>query len=47
MSVTDLPRTHAWYREAFGYQSAAGTNIFKGYLAAKVQGVKDAASSCR
>jgi catechol 2,3-dioxygenase-like lactoylglutathione lyase family enzyme len=46
MSVTDLPRIHAWYQEAFGYQVAAGTNMFKGYLAEKVQGVKGAASSC-
>jgi NAD(P)-dependent dehydrogenase (short-subunit alcohol dehydrogenase family)/catechol 2,3-dioxygenase-like lactoylglutathione lyase family enzyme len=46
MSVTDLPRTHAWYRQAFGFVPAGGTSAFKGYLAEKVQGVKGAASTC-
>lgn len=46
ISVTDLPRTHAWYTGAFGFAPASGTNSFKGYLAEKVQGVKGAASSC-
>lgn len=46
LSVTDLPRSHAWYTAAFGYFSAGGTNSFKGYIASKVQGVAGAASSC-
>ena len=46
MSVTDLPRTHAWYMGAFGYVPSSGTNSFKGYLTEKVQGVKGAASTC-
>ena len=46
MSVTDLPRTHAWYTGAFGYVPSSGTNTFKGYLTEKVQGVKGAASTC-
>lgn len=46
MSVTDLPRTHAWYTAAFGFLPASGTNSFKGYLAEKVQGVAGAASTC-
>jgi len=46
MSVTDLRRTHAWYREVFGFVPAGGTSAFKGYLAEKVQGVKGAASTC-
>jgi NAD(P)-dependent dehydrogenase (short-subunit alcohol dehydrogenase family)/catechol 2,3-dioxygenase-like lactoylglutathione lyase family enzyme len=46
MSVTDLRRTHAWYREVFGYLPAGGTSAFKGYIAEKVQGVKGAASTC-
>jgi catechol 2,3-dioxygenase-like lactoylglutathione lyase family enzyme len=46
MSVTDLRRTHAWYREVFGFIPAGGTSAFKGYLAEKVQGVKGAASTC-
>jgi len=46
MSVTDLPRTHAWYTAAFGYVPCSGTNAFKGYLAEKVQGVPGARSSC-
>ncbi|MDX1735933.1 MAG: hypothetical protein R3228_16275, partial [Halioglobus sp.] len=46
MSVTDLPRTHRWYREVFGYRSAFGTNAFHGFLAERVQGVAGAASSC-
>lgn len=46
MSVTDLPRTHAWYTAAFGFVPCSGTNAFKGYLAEKVQGVPGARSSC-
>jgi NAD(P)-dependent dehydrogenase (short-subunit alcohol dehydrogenase family)/catechol 2,3-dioxygenase-like lactoylglutathione lyase family enzyme len=46
MSVTDLRRTHAWYREVFGFLPAGGTSAFKGFLAEKVQGVKAAASTC-
>ena len=46
MSVTDLPRTHAWYTGVFGFVPCAGTNAFKGYLAEKVQGVPGARSSC-
>ena len=46
MSVTDLRRTHAWYREVFGFIPAGGTSAFKGYLAEKVQGVKGVASTC-
>lgn len=46
MSVTDLRRTHAWYRRIFGFVAAGGTSAFKGYLAEKVQGVKGAASTC-
>jgi NAD(P)-dependent dehydrogenase (short-subunit alcohol dehydrogenase family)/catechol 2,3-dioxygenase-like lactoylglutathione lyase family enzyme len=46
MSVTDLRRTHAWYRQVFGFMPAGGTSAFKGYLAEKIQGVKGAASTC-
>jgi catechol 2,3-dioxygenase-like lactoylglutathione lyase family enzyme len=46
MSVTDLPRTHAWYTGAFGFVPASGTNAFKGIIAEKVQGVPGARSSC-
>ncbi len=46
MSVTDLPRTHAWYTAAFGFVPSSGTNAFKGYLAEKVQGVPGARSTC-
>jgi len=46
MSVTDLRRTHAWYRQVFGYVSAGGTSAFKGYIAEKVQGIKGVHSTC-
>ncbi len=46
MSVTDLPRTHAWYTGAFGYVPSSGTNSFKGYLAEKIQGITGARSTC-
>ncbi|MEH6581888.1 MAG: SRPBCC family protein [Halioglobus sp.] len=46
MSVTDLPRTHAWYTGVFGFVPCSGTNAFKGYIAEKVQGVPGARSSC-
>ena len=36
MSVTDLPRTHAWYTGAFGFVPASGTNAFKGFIAENV-----------
>ncbi len=46
MSVRDLRRTHAWYTRVFGFLPAGGTNLFKGYVAEKVQGVPGAASTC-
>ncbi len=46
MSVTDLPRTHAWYTGAFGFVPSSGTNSFKGFFTEKVQGIKGVASTC-
>ncbi len=46
MSVTNLPRTHAWYTAGLGYVPSSGTNSFKGFFTEKVQGVKGAASTC-
>jgi short-subunit dehydrogenase/catechol 2,3-dioxygenase-like lactoylglutathione lyase family enzyme len=46
LSVTDLRRTHAWYRDALGFVPAGGTNLFAGPLATMVQGVPHAASTC-
>ena len=46
LSVTDLRRTHRWYREVLGLASASGTNSFAGPIATMVQGVPRAASTC-
>ncbi len=46
MSVTDLPATHRWYCQLFGYQPAGGTSSFKGWIASNVQGIPDVASTC-
>jgi short-subunit dehydrogenase/catechol 2,3-dioxygenase-like lactoylglutathione lyase family enzyme len=45
-SVTDLRRTQAWYRDAFGFGPAGGTNLFAGPLSSRVQGLPRAASTC-
>jgi catechol 2,3-dioxygenase-like lactoylglutathione lyase family enzyme len=45
-SVTDLKRTHAWYRDVLGFVPAGGTNLFAGPLASRVQGLPRAASTC-
>jgi catechol 2,3-dioxygenase-like lactoylglutathione lyase family enzyme len=45
-SVTDLRRTHRWYREVLGMEPAGGTNLFAGPLASLVQGVPRSASVC-
>jgi len=45
-SVSDLRRTQAWYREAFGFVAGGGTRLFRGPLASRVQGLPGAASSC-
>jgi len=45
-SVTDLRRTHAWYRDALGFREAGGTNTFVGPIASMVQGLPRAASTC-
>lgn len=45
-SVTDLRRTHAWYRKMFGFVPSGGTRLFRGYLTSKVQGLPRAASTC-
>lgn len=45
-SVTDLRRTHAWYRDALGFEPAGGTNTFVGPIASMVQGLPRAASVC-
>ncbi|HYX77894.1 MAG TPA: SDR family NAD(P)-dependent oxidoreductase [Solirubrobacterales bacterium] len=46
VSVTDLRRTQRWYREVLGLEPSGGTNLFAGPLAAMVQGVPRAASTC-
>jgi len=46
MSVTDLRRTHAWYRDVLGVVPAGGPNTFVGPLASRVQGLERAASTC-
>jgi short-subunit dehydrogenase/catechol 2,3-dioxygenase-like lactoylglutathione lyase family enzyme len=46
ISVTDLRRTQRWYRDVLGLEPAGGTNLFAGPLAAMVQGVPRAASTC-
>jgi short-subunit dehydrogenase len=45
-SVTDLRRTHGWYRETLGFAPAGGTSLFAGPLASRVQGLPRAASTC-
>jgi short-subunit dehydrogenase/catechol 2,3-dioxygenase-like lactoylglutathione lyase family enzyme len=45
-SVTDLRRTHRWYREVLGMAPAGGTNLFAGPLASLVQGIPRSASVC-
>jgi catechol 2,3-dioxygenase-like lactoylglutathione lyase family enzyme len=45
-SVTDLRRTHAWYRDGLGFTTAGGTNTFVGPIASMVQGLPRAASTC-
>jgi catechol 2,3-dioxygenase-like lactoylglutathione lyase family enzyme len=45
-SVTDLRRTHAWYRDVLGFSEAGGTNTFVGPIASMVQGLPRAASVC-
>jgi len=45
-SVTDLRRTHAWYRDVFGFLPAGGTRLFRSPLASRVQGLPRAASTC-
>jgi short-subunit dehydrogenase/catechol 2,3-dioxygenase-like lactoylglutathione lyase family enzyme len=45
-SVTDLRRTHRWYREVLGLEPAGGTSMFAGPLATMVQGVPRSASTC-
>ena len=46
LSVTDLRRSHQWYRDVFGLASAGGTELFRGWMTAKVQGVPGAATTC-
>ncbi len=46
ISVADLRRTHAWYRDVLGFAPAGGTNLFAGPLASAVQGLPRAASTC-
>jgi catechol 2,3-dioxygenase-like lactoylglutathione lyase family enzyme/uncharacterized protein YndB with AHSA1/START domain len=46
ISVTDLRRTHQWYLDVFGFASAGGTEMFKGWVTAKVQGVPGAETTC-
>ncbi len=45
-SVVDLRRTEHWFREAFGFVPAGGTNSFRGWGARHVQGLPGAASTC-
>jgi catechol 2,3-dioxygenase-like lactoylglutathione lyase family enzyme/uncharacterized protein YndB with AHSA1/START domain len=45
-SVTDLRRTHAWYRDMFGFLPSGGTRLFRGPLTSRVQGLPNAASTC-
>lgn len=45
-SVTDLSRTHRWYRDTFGFVPAGGTRLFRGPIASRVQGLPGAASVC-
>jgi short-subunit dehydrogenase/catechol 2,3-dioxygenase-like lactoylglutathione lyase family enzyme len=46
LSVADLRRSQAWYREVLGLAPAGGTNLFAGPLASMVQGLPRAASTC-
>ena len=46
LSVTDLRRSHAWYRDALGLVPSGGTNTFMGPISSMVQGVPRAASTC-
>ena len=46
ISVADLKRAQGWYREVLGLEPAGGTSLFAGPLAAMVQGVPRAASTC-
>ncbi len=46
ISVGDLKRAQGWYREVLGLEPAGGTSLFAGPLAAMVQGVPRAASTC-
>ena len=46
-SVVDLRLTERWFREGFGLQPAGGTRaLMRGPLAARVQGLPRAASTC-
>ena len=45
-SVTDLRRTHTWYRDVFGFLPAGRTSLNRGPLASLVQGLPRAASTC-
>ena len=45
-SVTDLTRTHSFYRELLGFEPAGGTESFRGRLTSEVQGLPDAAATC-
>jgi short-subunit dehydrogenase/catechol 2,3-dioxygenase-like lactoylglutathione lyase family enzyme len=46
ISVQDLRRSQGWYRGVLGLEPAGGTSLFAGPLAAMVQGVPRAASTC-
>lgn len=47
LSVADLRLTERWFREGFGFLAAGGSRAFmRGPIAARVQGVPGAASTC-
>lgn len=47
LSVVDLRRTERWFREGLGFLPAGGSRLMmRGPLAAKVQGLPGAASTC-
>lgn len=46
-SVTDLARTHRWYREKLGFLDSGGTTLFRGPIASAIQGIKGARASTR
>jgi short-subunit dehydrogenase len=46
VSVADLRRSQRWYREVAQLLPAGGTNTFMGPIAAAIQGVPGAASTC-